>query len=89
MTNREAVALLRQTGRIIYLRATPERLAARLATARVRRPLLEGGDTLRTLKEMHESRANLYEEADLVIDTEVFDRKQLIEQVRQYAESIS
>ena len=89
VTNREAVALLRQTGRIIYLRATPERVAARLATARVRRPLLEGGDALRTLREMHESRAHLYEEADLVIDTEVFDRKQLIEQVRQYALSIS
>lgn len=89
VTNRESVALLRQTGRIIYLRASPELLVARLATARVRRPLLEGGNPLEVLTRLYESRRALYEEADLVIDTEVFDRKQLIEQVRQYAVSIS
>ena len=89
VTNRESVALLRQTGRIIYLRASPELLVARLATARVRRPLLEGDDPLDMLTRLYESRRSLYEEADLVIDTEVFDRKQLIEQVRQYAVSIS
>ena len=82
--NREAVALLRKTGRIIYLRASPTLLAARLATARARRPLLEAGDPLDTLTTMYEARRPLYEEADLVIDTEVFDRKQLIEQVRRY-----
>ena len=85
ITNRDAVALLRPTGRIIYLRASPERLVARLATARVRRPLLEVRNPLDTLTRMHQERSPLYEEADLVIDTEVFDRKQLIEQVRQYA----
>ena len=88
VTNREAVALLRPTGRIIYLRASPELLVARLATARVRRPLLEVSNPLDTLTRMHQERAPLYEEADLVIDTEVFDRKQLIEQVRQYALSL-
>jgi shikimate kinase len=85
ITNRDAVALLRPTGRIIYLRASPGLLVRRLATARVRRPLLEVSDPLDTLTRMHEERGPLYEEADLVIDTEVFDRKQLIEQVRQYA----
>ncbi|HXV18089.1 MAG TPA: shikimate kinase [Gemmatimonadaceae bacterium] len=89
VTNRESVALLRQTGRIIYLRASPELLVARLATARVRRPLLEGDNPLEALTRLYESRRALYEEADLVIDTEVFDRKQLIEQVRQYALSVS
>lgn len=86
--NREAVALLRETGRIIYLRASPELLVTRLATARVRRPLLEAGDPLDTLTTMYKARAPFYEEADLVIDTEVFDRKQLIEQVRRYALSL-
>lgn len=88
ITNREAVALLRGTGRIIYLRASPELLVARLATARVPRPLLEVPDPLDALTRMYEARRPLYEEADLVIDTEVFDRKQLIEQVRRYAESL-
>ena len=88
MTNRESVALLRPTGRIIYLRAAPETLVARLETARVRRPLLEGSDPLDTLTKMYEARHPLYEEADLIIETEVFDRKQLIEQFRRYAESL-
>ncbi len=86
--NREAVALLRETGRIIYLRASPWLLVDRLAKARVRRPLLETTDPLDTLTTMYEARRPLYEKADLVIDTEVFDRKQLIEQVRQYALSL-
>lgn len=89
VTNRDSVALLRQTGRIIYLRAAPERLVARLATARVRRPLLEVANPLEMLTRMHDARRELYEEADLVIDTEVFDRKELIEQVRRYALSVS
>lgn len=88
VTNRESVALLRPTGRIIYLRAAPETLVARLETARVRRPLLEGSDALDTLTKMYEARRPLYEEADFVIETEVFDRKELIEQVRRYAESV-
>lgn len=88
VTNRESVALLRQTGRIIYLRASPEVLMARLATARFRRPLLEVPDPLGTLRTLYEYRRPLYEAADLVIDTEVFDRKQLINQVRQFAECL-
>lgn len=89
VTNREWVALLRKTGRIIYLRAAPEHLVVRLAAARVRRPLLEGTDTLEALTKMYEARRALYEQADLVIDTEVVDRKELIEQVRRYALSVS
>jgi shikimate kinase len=88
ITNRESVALLRPTGRIIYLRASPERLVARLATARVRRPLLDVPDPLDTLTRLYEARRALYEEADLVIETEVFERKQLIDQVRHYALSL-
>jgi shikimate kinase len=88
ITNRESVALLRQTGRIIYLRASPELLVARLASARVQRPLLEVTDPLEALTRMYEARGALYEEADLVIETEVFDRKQLIDQVRRYALSL-
>jgi shikimate kinase len=88
ITNRESVALLRQTGRIIYLRASPEVLVARLATARVPRPLLQVADPLGTLTSMYEARKPLYEEADLIIETEVFDKKQLIEQVRVYALSL-
>ncbi len=61
---------------------------SRLATARVRRPLLDVPDPLLTLSLMYDARRHLYEEADLVIETEAFDRKQLIEQVKQYAQSM-
>lgn len=88
VTNRDSVALLRQTGRTIYLRASPEVLVARLAGARVPRPLLEVPDPKGALEAMLEGRRHLYEEADLVIETEVFGRKELIEQVRQYALSL-
>ena len=88
ITNTESVALLRQGGRIIYLRATPSLLIERLASARVRRPLLEVPDPLGTLERLYTERQALYEQADHVIDTEVVDRKELIEQVRQYAASL-
>ena len=88
VTNSESVALLRSTGRIIYLRATPELLVARLASARVPRPLLQVADPLRALAQMYEARRHLYEQADLIIETEVFDRKELIDQVRSYALSL-
>lgn len=88
VTNQEAVALLRATGRIIYLRAAPTRLVERLASARVKRPLLEVADPLATLERLYAERRELYEQADCVLDTEVVDRKELIEQVRRYAASL-
>ncbi len=88
VTNQEAVALLRATGRIIYLRAAPSRLVERLAAARVKRPLLEGADPLAALERLYAERRGLYEQADLILDAEVVDRKELIEQVRCYAASL-
>lgn len=88
VTNTDSVALLRHTGRIIYLRASPEVLMARLATARMPRPLLQVPDPLAALTAMYEERRHLYDQADLVIETELFDRKELIEQVRSYASSL-
>jgi shikimate kinase len=88
ITNRQSVALLRETGRIIYLRVGPERAMGRLETARVRRPLLEVADPLKALQQLYDGRRMLYEGADLTIDTEVVDRKQVIEQIRLYALSI-
>jgi len=86
--NTEAVALLRPAGRIIYLRAAPARLVERLAGAKVRRPLLEVPDPLAALERLYAERRELYEQADCVLDTEVVDRKELIEQVRLYAASL-
>ena len=88
ITNSESVALLRPTARIIYLRAAPSSLLARLAGGRVRRPLLEVSDPAAALERLYEERRSLYEQADLTLDTEVVDRKELIEQVRGYAAAL-
>ncbi len=88
VTNTDSVALLRQTGRIIYLRATPSLLIQRLAVARVPRPLLQVPDPLGMLERIEAERRPLYEQADHTIDTEVVDRKELIEMVHQYAASL-
>ncbi len=88
VTNAKAMALLRATGRMIYLRATPTTVLSRMAGGRMRRPLLEGSDPLQKVTELYESRRLLYEAADLVVDTEVIDKTEVIEQVRQYALSV-
>jgi shikimate kinase len=88
VTNAEAVALLRPVGRIIYLRVAPETAIARLGAARGSRPLLAVADPGRAMSELYRVRASLYESADCVIDTEVVDRKEVIDKVRRYADSL-
>lgn len=88
VTNLDSVALFRRAGRIIYLRVGTETAMSRLRSARVRRPLLEVADPLSKLQGLIEARRLMYEEADLTIDTEVVDRKEVIEQIRLYAQSL-
>jgi shikimate kinase len=65
--NRQAMA---QAGnQVVYLRATPEDLARRLRHD-TQRPLLQGGDPLRRLRDLFRQRDPLYREvASFVIDT--------------------
>ena len=88
VTNPKAVELLRPTGRMIYLRAAPTTVLSRMAAARARRPLLEGPDGVTKLMSLYEARRPLYEMADLVLDTEVIDKTEVIARVRQYALSL-
>lgn len=88
VTNPESVALLRLTGRIIYLRVAPSVLAGRIGGSGVRRPLLEVPDPGAVLEALLLARGPLYEVADLVLDGEVVEKKELIEQVRRYAASL-
>jgi len=89
VTNPDSMALLHSTGRMIYLRATPQAALARMAVSRARRPLLEVPDPLGGITALYEARRALYETADLVLDTEVIEKSEVIEQVRQYALSLS
>jgi len=65
--NREA---MREHGTVIYLRTSPEHLVRRLKND-TKRPLLQGGNMLKKLKELHAARDPLYREtAHYVIDTQ-------------------
>jgi shikimate kinase len=77
ITQPRSVELLRSTGRIIYLRASPEAVARRLQRVETR-PLLAGRDPVVALRELFEKRRALYETADVVLDTESVARQQLI-----------
>jgi shikimate kinase len=88
VTNPNSVELLRSTGRMIYLRAAPKSVLSRMASAKRRRPLLEGPDGITKLMQLYEARRPLYERADLVLDTEVIDKTEVIARVQQYALSL-
>ncbi len=88
VTNPNSVELLRTTGRMIYLRVAPKTVLSRMAVAKRRRPLLEGPDAITKLMQLYEARRPLYEAADLVLDTEVIDKTEVIARVQQYALSL-
>jgi len=87
ITQQRSVELLRSTGRIIYLRASPEAVARRLRRVETR-PLLAGRDPVVALRELYEKRRALYETADDVLDTERLARQQLIAKVVELASTM-
>jgi shikimate kinase len=87
ITQQKSVELLRSTGRIIYLRASPEAVARRLRRVETR-PLLAGRDPVVALRELYEKRRALYETADDVLDTERLARQQLIAKVVELASTM-
>ncbi|OYT70982.1 MAG: 3-dehydroquinate synthase [Armatimonadetes bacterium CP1_7O] len=62
-------ALMRQTGWMIYLKASPETLWKRLRQSRDR-PLLQTASPLETLQAVMQAREPLYQEADWVIEVD-------------------
>jgi shikimate kinase len=84
ITQQSSVELLRSTGRIIYLRASPESVARRLRRVETR-PLLAGRDPVVALRELYAKRRVLYETADVTLDTERLARQQLIAKVVELA----
>ena len=77
-TNRSA---LRSDARVVWLRAHPSQLAARLADTTEARPLLDG-DVEFALQRLSEERAALYDEvAELVIDVDGVDPLSVGEEV--------
>lgn len=60
---------MRSTGTTIYLRTHPESLIERLGQERAKRPLLAEEDWIERLGALYEQRRDLYEQADIIIDT--------------------
>ena len=88
ITQTSSVELLRSTGRIIYLRASPEAVARRLRRVETR-PLLAGRDPVVALRELYEKRRELYETADVVLDAEKLVKQQLITKIVELGSTIN
>ncbi len=74
---------LRESGLVVYLKASPHRLAERLATRTEIRPLLHtaDGDVARRLARLLDERRDFYEEADLTIETDGLTADQIAEKI--------
>ncbi len=78
-----AAARLAQTGTVVYLKASPEALLARVGSGR-RRPLLHGLDPagrLEKLRELLDARRAAYETASVVVCSEGDDVEAVVERV--------
>lgn len=74
---------LKQRGRVIYLKAPPEKLLERTAKDQ-KRPLLQTGNRLDKIKELLQERELLYEEvADVVINTDGDPIKEITNNIYQ------
>jgi shikimate kinase len=81
---------LKKEAMVIYLKATPEALLARLKNERGARPLMKTADKAPRIKELLKFRAPLYEKsADIVIDTTALDVEEVaqavISKLKEYA----
>lgn len=78
--------ILKTLGMVVYLRAKPETIYARVKND-TSRPLLQCGDPLARIRELMEARASAYEEAaDMVIDTDSLSVEEILTQIVREAE---
>lgn len=75
--------LLKELGKIVYLRATVDTLVSRLM-GDTTRPLLKGGDLRQKITELFEKREATYEWiADIVIDTDNYSPKEIYNIIKE------
>lgn len=85
------MAAMNRAGTTIYLRVSPEGLAARLKNGRERRPLLRGkSDTelLAYIRTTLAARAEYYEQARITVDCDGYSDRQIVELCRAAIENI-
>ena len=75
--------LLKELGKIVYLRATVDTLVSRLMDDTTR-PLLKGGDLRQKITELFEKREATYEGiTDIVIDTDNYSPKEIYNIIKE------
>ena len=78
---RENVDLMKQSGKIVFLSATPESIYERVKNS-THRPLLNGNMNVEYIRELMERRRQLYEEAaDVVIVTDRKWKSQIVREI--------
>lgn len=78
-TNR---SLLHESGTVVYLKATPNRIAARLGEGAASRPLLQSdSDLAGRLRALLTERAPFYEEANLTVETDGLDAAAIADRI--------
>lgn len=81
-------ALLRQLGKVIYLRTRPETVYERLK-GDTTRPLLQCGDPLERIRSLMEERREAYESgADLILDTDEADMEAILDRIGKEADKM-
>ena len=85
VTQPALVGLLRPPASLVYLRAEPATVAARLAAGRDSRPLLRDGNLLERLEGLLAAREGAYTLADHIVDTELLDPERVIDMVAALA----
>ena len=75
-------AIINQSGLSIWLKANPETLAERISNTDSR-PLLRGKDPVKVLQQLAKERYPIYQEAELVIDTDGLSLAKAIEKVKK------
>ncbi|MGE4214296.1 MAG: shikimate kinase [Anaerotignaceae bacterium] len=79
--NEENMHMLRETGIIVYLKATPEHIYRNIANDDTR-PLLQGGDKLEKIRSLMEERRELYERyADVTVSVSPGDVNYITERI--------
>jgi shikimate kinase len=84
-TRSSVVGLIRPRTLLVWLQVSPRAALERMGTLIVSRPLLMKGDSGQILADLLADRQQFYQQADLVVDTELVDAQQVAAEVVRLA----
>lgn len=86
VTRPRHIALMKETGIMVYLKAKPEALWNRISEEKSHRPLLQVKDPFRRIQDLLEERKSLYEKSDVTIETDTKTPGDVAREIRQFVE---